>query len=223
VDDSPLSLRLPSSLAYAATSSSAPSSSNPPRASSGKPRESAAKRRARERRKEDPLIAELKGKLSALRSRLQASQVELQRVKADRLTVVQEHGKLASEIERLVKRSDDDHELANVKLAQVSADAHLNTSKAVRLAEERLREHHKLRLARSAAEAGALRLEVDHLKELSVRLRLERDAARSDGLRFNEERNALRKELADLVKKQSEEAVKAATATRLKFPGNCPE
>jgi metal-dependent amidase/aminoacylase/carboxypeptidase family protein len=154
---------------------------------------------------------------------LQASQTELLRAKSDRLTIVAEHGKLATEIERLVQQSEDDRQSASARFAIASADAHTNTLEAIRRVEARLRGEQKLQAAKSEAAAEALRWEIDRLTELSGRLRLERDAARADSLRFNAERNDLRKEVASLLKERSEQIVKAAAAARVKFPGSGPQ
>jgi len=61
------------------------------------------------------------------------------------------------------------------------------------------------------------------LNALNKRLRSERDQARADSLRFNEERNALRREVAELRSRRSEAAVRDATRTRLSFPGTRAE
>ncbi len=62
-------------------------------------------------------------------------------------------------------------------------------------------------------------LELDSLVALTKRLRSERNQARADSLRYNEERNALRREVAELRVQQSEAAVRDATRIRLAFPG----
>jgi hypothetical protein len=66
-------------------------------------------------------------------------------------------------------------------------------------------------------------LELDRLVDLTKRLRSERDQARADSLRYNEECNALRREVcrAQLRVRQSESAVRNATRIRLAFPGTC--
>jgi len=199
---------------------SSPSSSS--RTPAGKPRTSAAQRRLRQQRKIGPLVLELQGKLSALRSKLQATQDELRAVKADRSVVVGEHRKLADEITRLLKLADKDRQCANVQLVLASVDARANTTDAVRFAQAKLLSKQKLEGAKSAACLQDLHLEIKHLKELAGRLRLERDTARADALRYNKERNDLREEVASLRTAHSTRIVKAATAVRVKFPGLSP-
>ena len=62
-------------------------------------------------------------------------------------------------------------------------------------------------------------MELDCLTALTKSLRSERDQARTVSLRYNEERNALRKEVAELRVRQSEEAVRDASHVRFSFPG----
>jgi chromosome segregation ATPase len=73
------------------------------------------------------------------------------------------------------------------------------------------------------AGARAAWRERKRLNALNKRLRSERDQARDDSLRFNEERNALRREVAELRSRRSEAAVRDATRTRLSFPGTRAE
>ena len=83
-------------------------------------------------------------------------------------------------------------------------------------------EHFKLSQELLAG-ARAAWLELERLNALNKRLRSERDQARADSLRFNEERNALRREVAELRSRRSEAAVRDATRTRLSFPGTRAE
>jgi phage shock protein A len=63
------------------------------------------------------------------------------------------------------------------------------------------------------AAARAAWWERERLNALNKRLRSERDQARADSLRFNEERNALRREVAELRSRRSVAAVRDATRT----------
>jgi phage shock protein A len=63
------------------------------------------------------------------------------------------------------------------------------------------------------AAARAAWQERERLNALNKRLRSERDQARADSLRFNEERNALRREVAELRSRRSVAAVRDATRT----------
>ena len=83
-------------------------------------------------------------------------------------------------------------------------------------AQQRLQD--RLEVALNSAR-GLAQLELEHHIAAAKRLRGERDRARADALRYNEERNALRREVAELRVRQSETAVRDASRTRLSFPG----
>jgi hypothetical protein len=162
------------------------------------------------------LVAELKGLITVLRSKLQVAQDE-------RRSVVAEHDRLAEEIKRLVKHAEEDRKLAAATIATLSADAAANVTEALRRAEDRHRVELGLAQARAAADLKVARLHLERSTALAGRLRLERDTARSDALRFNSERNELRAEIATLRTEHSQKAVRAASAVRLTFPGERPE
>ena len=66
---------------------------------------------------------------------------------------------------------------------------------------------------------GLAQLEPEHHIAAAKRLRGERDRARADALQYNEECNALRREVAELRVRQSEKAVRDASRIRPLFPG----
>ena len=86
----------------------------------------------------------------------------------------------------------------------------------------RLESLHEIALENAKAQAAAARaqdrLELERLLALTKRLRSERDQARADALRYCEERNTLRKTVAELRLRQSEAAVRDAARVRLSFP-----
>jgi hypothetical protein len=136
---------------------------------------------------------------------------------------VGEHAKLSQELRRVIDQADADRRAAAAKLSRCRSYSALDYAASLR----RLEALHKVELEGSKAKAATVReqawLERERLEALSKRLRSERDQARTDSLRFNEERNALRKEVAELRARQSEAAVRDATRSRLSFPGTCAE
>ena len=132
-----------------------------------------------------------------------------------------EHSKLLQELRLVIDQADADRRAAAAELSRSRSDSALDYAASLR----RLEALHKVELEGSKAKAATVReqawLERERLEARSKRLRSERDQARTDSLRFNEERNALRKEVAELRARQSEAAVCDATRSRLSFPGTC--
>ncbi len=137
--------------------------------------------------------------------------------------LVGEHFKLSQELLRAIDQADLDRRTAAAELARTKSASALDYSASLR----RLEALHKVELESTKTKASKARelawLELERLTALNKRLRSERDQARADSLRFNEERNALRKEVAELRARRSEAAVRDATSTRLSFLGTCAE
>ncbi len=130
-----------------------------------------------------------------------------------------EHAKLSQELRRVIDQAGADRRAAAAELSRSRSDSALDYAASLR----RLEALHKVELEGTKAKAATAReqawLERDRLEALSS----ERDQARADSLRFNEERNALLKEVAELRARRLEAAVRDATCSRLSFPGTCAE
>ncbi len=139
------------------------------------------------------------------------------------LSEVGEHTKLSQELRRAIDQADTDRRAAAAELSRSRSDSALDYVASLR----RLEALHKVELEGTKAKAATVReqawLERERLEALSNRLRSERDQARANSLLFNEEHNALRKEVAELRARRSEAAVRDATRCRLSFPGTCAE
>ncbi len=133
-----------------------------------------------------------------------------------------EHSKLSQELWRVINQADADRRAAAAELSQSRSDSALDYAASLR----RLEALHKVELEGTKAKVATAReqawMERERLEALSKRLRSERDQARADSLRFNEERNALHKEVAEPRARRSEAAVSDATRSRLSFQGTCP-
>ncbi len=179
-----------------------------------KRRQPAAKRRARDLRS---------GRDATQSSHLKEAAAQLAVEKQRNSDLVGEHFKLSQELRRVVDQADLDRRTAAAELARTKSTSALEYAASLR----RLEAFHKVELESTKAKASTARerawLELERLNALNKRLRSERDQARVDSLRFNEERNALRREVAELRARQSEAAVRDATRTRLSFPGTCAE
>ena len=190
-----------------------------------KRRQTAAQRRARAQRsgRDAAPSSYLLHELSHLRSLLTATRERLAVEKERADSLAGEHFKLSQELRRAL---DQEAVVRRATAAQLSsAGVALASDHAASL--RRLEALHKIELERAKATAVAARekdqLELDRLVDLTKRLRSERNQARADSLRYNEERNALRREVAELRVRQSEAAVRDATRIRLAFPGTCAE
>ena len=130
-----------------------------------------------------------------------------------------EHFKLSQELRRALDQAAADRRTAAAKLSSVGAALVSDHTASLR----RVEALHKIELESARIKAAAAReldqLELGRLLALTKRLRSERDQARADSLRFNEERNTLRKEVAELRVRKSEAAIRDATRARLSFPG----
>lgn len=180
-------------------------------------RQTAAKRRVRQRR--SGRDAELLHLTSLLKDARQKLAVE----KECAASLAGEHFKVSQELRRALDQAVLDRREADAKLSTVGAALLSDYNASLR----RLEALHKIELEGTRAKATAARkqdlLELDRLTVIARRLRAERDQARADSLRYNEERNVLRKEVAELRVRQSEEAVRDASRVRLSFPGACAE
>ena len=161
--------------------------------------------------------------VGSLRAQLKESAAQLAAEKQRTGDLVGEHAKLSQELRRVIDQADADRRAAAAELSRSRSDSALDYAASLR----RLEVPHKVELEGTKAKAATVReqawLERERLEARSKRLRSERDQARTDSLRFNEERNALRKEVAELRARQSEAAVRDATRSRLSFPGTCAE
>ena len=187
-----------------------------------KRRQSAAKRRARDLRsgRDATPSSRLIGRV---RSHLKESAAQLAVEKQRNSDLVGEHFKLSQELRRVADQADLDRRTAAAELARTKSASALEYAASLR----RLEALHKVELESTKAKASTARelawLELERLNALNKRLRSERDQARADSLRFNEERNALRREVAELRARRSEAAVRDVTRTRLSFPGTRAE
>lgn len=195
----------------------------PPGSPAGrKRRQPAAKRRARDLRsgRDATQSSRLIGRV---RSQLKESAAQLAVEQQRNSDLVAEHFKLSQELRRAVDQADLDRRTAAAELARTKSASALEYAASLR----RLEALHKVELESTKAKASTARelawLELERLNALNKRLRSERDQARADSLRFNEERNALRREVAELRSRRSEAAVRDATRTRLSFPGTRAE
>lgn len=191
----------------------------------GKRRLSAAQRRARDRRiaKDVASSAHLRQELSQLRALLTTTQEKLSAEKERAGALSVEHFKLSQELRRVLDQADEERRLDNARLAAASATLLADHAVALR----RLSNLHRAEAAgaksKAAAERQRNRLDLERSAGLIKRLRSERDQARTDSRRLHEERNALRKELAELRAEQSQAAVQDVTRVRLSFPGAVAE
>ena len=198
----------------------------PPGSPAGrKRRQPAAKRRARDLRsgRDATQSSRLIGRV---RSQLKESAAQLAVEQQRNSDLAAEHFKLSQELRRAVDQADldrADRRTAVAELARTKSASALEYAASLR----RLEALHKVELESTKAKASTARelawLELERLNALNKRLRSERDQARADSLRFNEERNALRREVAELRSRRSEAAVRDATRTRLSFPGTRAE
>ncbi len=137
--------------------------------------------------------------------------------------LVGEHFKLSQELRRAIDQADLDSRTAAAELARTKSARALEYAASLR----RLKALHKVELESTKTKASTARelawLELERLNAVNKCLRSERDQDRADSLRFNEEPNALRKEVAELRARRSEAAVRDATCTRLSFSGTCAE
>jgi uncharacterized protein YaiL (DUF2058 family) len=161
--------------------------------------------------------------LSHLRSLLTAAREKLAVEKESADSLAGEHFKLSQGLRRALDQEAAVRRATAAKLS--SAGAALASDHAASL--RRLEALHKIELERAKATAVATRekdqLERDRLVDFTKRLRSERNQARADSLRYNEERNALRREDAEFHVRQYEAAVCDATRIRLAFPGTRAE
>ncbi len=138
-----------------------------------------------------------------------------------------EHFKLSQEVRRALDREAAERRATAAKLLSAGAALASDHTASLRSIEAL----HKIELERAKATTVAAhekdQLELDRLVALTKRLRLrsERNQARADSLQYNEERNALRREVAELRLRQSEAAVRDANRIRLAFSvtGACAE
>ena len=192
----------------------------PPGSPAGrKRRQPAAKQRARDLRsgRDATQSSRLIGRV---RSQLKESAAQLAVKQQRNSDLVAEH---SQELRRAIDQADLDRRTAAAELARTKSASALEYAASLR----RLEALHKVELESTKAKASTARelawLELERLNALNKRLRSERDQARADSLRFNEERNALRREVAELRSRRSEAAVRDATRTRLSFPGTRAE
>ena len=161
--------------------------------------------------------------VGSLRAQLKESAAQLAAEKQRTRDLVGEHAKISQELRQVIDQADADRRAAAAELSRSRSDGALNYAASLR----RLEALHKVELEGTKAKAATAReqawLERERLEALSKRLRSERDQARADSLRFNEERNALRKEVAELQARRSEAAVRDATRSRLSSPGTCAQ
>ena len=179
----------------------------------GSRRRLASKRRARVRRSvRDAEVRELDKSLAEAHQKLSERNAHINSLSSKFFEISQE---LQSALDDL----GQERRSAAITLARTEAS--LRESHC----EERIRLEslHEIALENAKAQAAAARaqdrLELERLLALTKRLRSERDQARADALRYCEERNTLRKTVAELRLRQSEAAVRDAARVRLSFPG----
>ncbi len=109
-----------------------------------------------------------------------------------------EHSKISQELWRVIDQADADRRAAAAELSRSRSYSADDYAASLR----RLEALHKVELGSTKAKAATAReqawLERERLEALSKLLRSERDQARADSLLFNEERNTLREEVAEL-------------------------
>ncbi len=150
--------------------------------------------------------------VGSLRAQLKESAAQLAAEKQRTGDLVGEHAKLSQELRRVIDQADADRRAAADELSRSrSVDSALDYAASLR----RLEALHKVELEGTKAKAVTAReqawLERERLEARSKRLHSKRDQARADSLWFNEERNALRKEVAKLRARRLEAAVRDAT------------
>ncbi len=114
-----------------------------------------------------------------------------------------EHSKLSQELRRVIDQADADRRAAAAELSRSRSYSALDYAASLRWLEAL----HKVELEGTKAKAATAReqawLERERLEALSKRLCSERDQALADSLLFNEKRNVLRKEVAELRARRS--------------------